>query len=585
MNTHHTPLLLLLLAEAMLLLATGSAAASAAASPRDVSIGVVDASLNSAFKVYAVSGAMDWRGPIENANSSLLRGLLPCIACPSCALEAHVVVLQAPTVSLSARTGATVNAKNGLVTILTNGTTIATISTSGSANMTVFMAQGNAKYIRLNITVTQLTTDIESVCGGQPVSSKLKSAIESLINDVVQNDVVPFLNGDKFPGIPLPVIDGFQLTAPTVSVQDAIIVVSADISETLRPLLAETTLLAATPPPSPPLHHRSLERAAFETDGDFRINASVSAINKVIQSELPVLEKQIQTLSIPAESGENGGVSWSTSATSIDNFQIGKATIAVDPGFGISLTLSGLRLALPRTNFKVSKHIIVKLSCSGHFSGSLDNTAVTIKLAIARNKAGAPVVTPTSTWTWGDLDVSAKLNSIACKVVKDIVQLFEGNIDDKIRDTIRSAVPPKLDEIITEQANAALTQLTEPINVDQYASIAMALAKNPVFSDTDVELRLLGVWGPPRKGEQEQQGQELEQQGRLEGEKPRGSFEDACSGLGDDEAKCDASSGCTFCQGGWAHTHGCYTKEAASRLPPGMFTCDNNYEKYAQHQE
>ena len=100
MNTHHTPLLLLLLAEAMLLLATGSAAASAAASPRDVSIGVVDASLNSAFKVYAVSGAMDWRGPIENANTSLLRGLLPCayIACPSCALEAHVVVLQAPTV-------------------------------------------------------------------------------------------------------------------------------------------------------------------------------------------------------------------------------------------------------------------------------------------------------------------------------------------------------------------------------------------------------------------------------------------------------------------------------------------------------
>ena len=82
-------------------------------------------------------------------------------------------------------------------------------------------------------------------------------------------------------------------------------------------------------------------------------------------------------------------------------------------------------------------------------------------------------------------------------MLKDIVQLFEGNIDDKIRDTIKSIVPPKLDEIIALQANAALSQLTQPINVDQYASIAMALAKDPVFSETDVELSLLGVWGPP----------------------------------------------------------------------------------------
>ena len=43
--------------------------------------------------------------------------------------------------------------------------------------------------------------------------------------------------------------------------------------------------------------------------------------------------------------------------------------------------------------------------------------------------------------------MSAKLNNIACKVVKDIVQLFEGNIDDKIRDTIKSIVPPN-DEIL-----------------------------------------------------------------------------------------------------------------------------------------
>ena len=43
----------------------------------------------------------------------------------------------------------------------------------------------------------------------------------------------------------------------------------------------------------------------------------------------------------------------------------------------------------------------------------------------------------------------------------------------------------------------------------------------------------------------------------------------------DDRDKCDAASGCTFCTGGWAYMHGCYSKSAASRLPPHMFTCDH----------
>ena len=168
-------------------------------------------------------------------------------------------------------------------------------------------------------------------------------------------------------------------------------------------------------------------------------------------------------------------------------------------GIGISVTLTGLKMELPRTSFRVSKRIIVKLSCSGHFSGSLDDTSVTVKLAVGRNAAGAPVVTPTSKWTWGALDVSAKLDNIVCKVVKDIVQLFEGDVDNKIRDAIKTAVPPKLDAVILAKANNALAQLTKPINVDSYASIAMALAKDPVFSSSDVELSLLGVWGPPEK--------------------------------------------------------------------------------------
>jgi hypothetical protein len=48
-----------------------------------------------------------------------------------------------------------------------------------------------------------------------------------------------------------------------------------------------------------------------------------------------------------------------------------------------------------------------------------------------------------------------------------------------------------------------------------------------------------------------------------------------CNQFGDDKQTCDATKGCEFCTGGWAHTHGCYTNEDAARLPPGMFQCSN----------
>lgn len=50
----------------------------------------------------------------------------------------------------------------------------------------------------------------------------------------------------------------------------------------------------------------------------------------------------------------------------------------------------------------------------------------------------------------------------------------------------------------------------------------------------------------------------------------------SCKQLGNDPATCDATQGCVFCKGGWANTHGCYTNDAASRLPPGMFQCDSS---------
>ena len=478
---------------------------------QDISIGVIDASLNSAFRTYDVAGAMDFDGRIgdRSINTSILKSLLPCAysACPECPIEASIVVLEAPTVSLSATSGASVTAPNGLIKMSTNGTVIASMSASGAGNLSIFLPTGS-KFIKVNLTVTSLATEIQSVCDGHPVSPGLKSSLEGLIGTVVRSSLVPYLNSDKFPGIPVPVIDGFNLLNPTVHVEDSIVVVGADLQNPSEGLITpgnsnmssdKENLKTSNTISSPAFAtHFMRGRAGLANDGDFKINASISAVNKVLQSVVPELRRKITSLVIPAESGKTSGITWSTSATNIQDFGIGEATITSEEGVGLSLKLSGLKMSLPRTSFKLSKRIIVKVGCSGHFQGSISDTSAIINLAVTRSNTGAPVVKPTSEWKWGKLSVSAKLDNIVCKVVKDVVQIFEGNIDEKIRDTIEAAVPPALNKVIADKANTALAQLTQRLNVDQYASIAMALAKDPVFSSGDIELSLLGVWGPPK---------------------------------------------------------------------------------------
>lgn len=48
-----------------------------------------------------------------------------------------------------------------------------------------------------------------------------------------------------------------------------------------------------------------------------------------------------------------------------------------------------------------------------------------------------------------------------------------------------------------KQGNQALQQLTKPINVDNYASLDLSLATNPLFDESSFQLSMLGIWGPP----------------------------------------------------------------------------------------
>ena len=457
---------------------------------QDVSLSIADASLNSAAKVLSVAGALDYTGPIPFRNSSTLSTLLPCAFqnCKDCPLDASIIFLEAPFVTFSQTTGASASVSGALVTFSVNGSTIATANANGSTILNFSKSEDRAGNIKIQAKVIELYIDIQSTCDGGSVSPALKVEINGLIDALCTDQVIPFIN-NKFPGIPIPTLAGFVLYNMTTTVMDKYLQVGLDIGS--ESVFGSPRIQGGAPPPPP------RQFATAITHGDFNINASTTAIKKAINIYLPKLISQLGNIAVPAMSGEADSIKWSTAATSVEDIHIGQATIDVLPNVGVAITLSKISLAIPSTAFEVSKHIIISLHCGGHFSGTLANTRVAVTMKIDRDKTGLPVVTPTSTWSWGAVDIDETLDHAACRVIQDIAKLFVGSITNKIKAAIEQSVPAAVNTAVAAEANAALAGLTQPINVDNYASIDLALATTPIFTADEIELSLLGVWGPP----------------------------------------------------------------------------------------
>ena len=142
--------------------------------------------------------------------------------------------------------------------------------------------------------------------------------------------------------------------------------------------------------------------------------------------------------------------------------------------------------------------LFTHISCSGHFSGSLGNTGVNVGINVTANEpAGSPKITPTSTWTWGSLGVSVKLNNVFCKIIKDIASWFIGNINHKIEDVIKSKIPGVINNLINTEGNKILSDLVLSKKIDKDAEVNYYLTQNPTSKNDELSVYLSGEFVKP----------------------------------------------------------------------------------------
>ena len=84
-----------------------------------------------------------------------------------------------------------------------------------------------------------------------------------------------------------------------------------------------------------------------------------------------------------------------------------------------------------------------------------------------------------TTWKWGVLSVNLNPTGL-CKVVKDLLEYFIGNINTLLENAIKAVVPPVVNALLESGSNTMFRQLSLKHQIDKFAGVNYYLTQNPV---------------------------------------------------------------------------------------------------------
>jgi hypothetical protein len=498
------------------------------AAARDVSMQISADAINSAGSVYAAAGVLSASGAVpDNVTTSVLKTLVPkaYAACPDCPLSFTVFATSAPVVTITEANGAVLVAENVVLNLTAAHAvppgaavpllTLGLNATCGLNFSDAPLASGD--YLKPTISILKLHLVVESSQVGILPSAAI-ALLDPLVNGFLKSVAIPYFNR-VFPGFPLPSVTGFPISDFIISHSDGYLGVGLDITpqqQNLPPppktasvekLLNETSRKPTVGPVR--ISRKLISRRYLANPPGFSgpgVVATVggTGLDKILASLLPKIVSKVNGLTIPAMSGKASGVSYSVDAITLAGFAIGSSSITFSENKGLVLALGGLTLQVPSTGFKIKKKVLfAKLSCSGHFHGGLANTGVRMNLNLtAVEPAGSPEINPTSSWSWGNLDVSVKMDHTICRIIKDIASWFVGNINHKIEDVIKQIVPKTVQNLISTEGNEILQNLVLSKNIDKHADVNFYLTQNPTSADDAISVYLSGQFVPAKSGQQ-----------------------------------------------------------------------------------
>ncbi|KAK0156363.1 Bactericidal permeability-increasing protein [Merluccius polli] len=200
------------------------------------------------------------------------------------------------------------------------------------------------------------------------------------------------------------------------------------------------------------------------------------------------LQEKLKSIKVPDISGKQrvapiGKVQYSLSAMHIVKLGLPNSAMALEPGTGITLSISNAFLSL-HGNWRVKYFKFIK--DSGSFDLGIKDLAITTRISIRSDETGRPAVAAVScTSTLGG--VSIKFHGGASW----LYNLFNDFIEKSLRTSLQKQICPLVAESVSNM-NLYLKSLNVVAPVDKYAEIAYPMVSSPEISKSSIGFSLKG---------------------------------------------------------------------------------------------
>jgi len=221
----------------------------------------------------------------------------------------------------------------------------------------------------------------------------------------------------------------------------------------------------------------------------FKTVVSQSGLSYLEGVGITYLEQKLQTLTVPDQSGDAdtpiGHVDWWLTGIVVSDLSIGESSISIDPGVGLSLSITGLSIDFA-SSWKYRKNSWPHVSDHGTADITVSQTSVSVSLQVTESN-GRPVVACTAdSVNIGHLDI--KLHGGASWLYNFFIGLLHGSIVNSIQSALTNAITQNIDN----GANKALSSLPVNVHVNHEVEINYELLNNPVFTAAALTAYQLG---------------------------------------------------------------------------------------------
>ena len=247
----------------------------------------------------------------------------------------------------------------------------------------------------------------------------------------------------------------------------------------------------AGPPPPPPPPTTPAPPPPPPPAGTVAVKLEESFMVKLTSFLLPEIITAVQNYEIPGMNQQH----FRFNPFKLQQFSIGALAIGFSAPNVVTLYLNDLLIQVPYHSFWVMDRVLgIKISCHGHFYGTVDNTNFAVQLTLDNNNGKIGIASTQVFANFGTLDIHQGMDHALCSIAEWIIQLFLGNLDNLIKNLIIQKLPGIIQNLVQTDGNAAFAKL--PLNIvgSPTATANSLLVYVDIVPGSSARLQQLAVW-------------------------------------------------------------------------------------------